>query len=491
MHLWFQYLDNASWNGYWKPTWGTNPGWLPSYDGIMPPGGISGQFADGYYLGVLYTVKMNREAALEWLGMPLTDVPDTWWSANGATYMQAWRDWILDEGNVRLDIWPAYEFTYVDIGTMMDLVEEPTGDVTLSIGHFSWGFEALITRWLNETGICIHEPYMEDFNLSARFENTYADVYFDAVAQYNLHAVKANGTVDGAAWVWEPQRIDYASYDNPLTGYTSEFNPWELMYYESWNAGDGYFGDPFGVPYDFTPQWFNLTDYQTLTFQLPTRNDVIGYVGQGLPTGRTSGAIYNLKMGNPGYYENITIRGAMWLGWYMTGLGPGAPDLSTMYNNFTKTLYMVGPMDFDNYHFWNGLLYHSAPWIEFDVSNGTPPDLPPVADAGSDQLVMAGEMVLLNGTLSYDDFGIVNWTWTIDLGGSSVILFGEMVNYVFASEGVYNVTLTVRDTLGQTNSTTIQVTVSGVIPEFGSVFMTAIGLAMLVVLVAGVRRRRD
>jgi hypothetical protein len=283
--------------------------------------------------------------------------------------MQLWQRWINNEGNVRLDIWPAYESPYVDLGTMTNLTEEPNGDVTLRIAHFSWGYECLMTRWLNETGICRHEPYMEDFNLSAHYEETYANVTFDAVAQYNLHAVKANGTANDPAWVWEPQRIDYVYYDNPSTGYVSEFNPWNGMMYTSWNSGDGYFGDY--VSYDSTPQWFNLTSYMTFTIQLPTRDNVIGYMGEGLYTARTAGAIYELKKGNTSAYDNITVHGTMWLGYNMTGLEPGAPNLWTYYDNTTKTLRLVGPMDFDNYHHENGLLYHSAPWIEFNVANAT------------------------------------------------------------------------------------------------------------------------
>jgi hypothetical protein len=376
MHLWWQYIENSTWNSYWLPTWSSNWNWTanPSFNNLM----VS-QYSDGYIIGALFNVSMNREAALEWLGMPMTGVvPADWWVANRVGYVENWLRWLMNEGNMRLDIWPAYEAIMSDMGTTADLVEEANGNITLRIAHFSWGLEALMNRWLNETGICTHEPYYEDFNLSAHYGDDYANVTYDAVCQYNLHAILANGTVNDPAWVWEPQRMDYVQYSNPISGYVSEFNPWVGQTYTSWNAGDYYFGQelPLSAPglsgYDATPQYFNLTDYMTFTIQLPNRHDVLGFMGEPLPGGRFSGAIYNLKRGNLSYYENITVRGDMWLGYNMTGLGPGAPNMWSYYDNTTKTISLVGPMDFDNYRLPNGLLYHGAPWIEFDVSNVTP-----------------------------------------------------------------------------------------------------------------------
>jgi hypothetical protein len=372
MHVSFQYLNNASWFSYWVPTWSSNWNWTANkgyFDNMMV-----GQYADGYILGCVYTVVLNRQAAEEWLGMPQTGITVAdWWTANRDAYTNRWIAWILDEGNRRLDIWPAYADAYYDEGTLSDLVEEANGNVTLRIGHFSWGYECLITRWLNETALSRHEPYMEDFNMSVQYRNEDANVSFDAVAQYNLHAVLANGTVNDPAWVWEPQRIDYNYQAGAASGYTSEFNPWgdptNPKYYNSSNSGDSQLGSDLG--YQNAPTLFDLASFQTLTIQLPTY-DVVGFMGEPLPCSFRSGAIYQLKQfKNPQYYENITVRGPMWLGYNMTGFGPDAPNLWNYYDNTSKTLSLVGPMNFDNYRFPDGYLYHAAPWIEFNVANVT------------------------------------------------------------------------------------------------------------------------
>jgi hypothetical protein len=414
MHIWFQYVENSNWYGYWKPTWDSNVNWS-DVDGLN-----KSQETDGYVLATLYTVTMNREAALEWLGMPLTADSATWWSANWLSYKLQWMSWIKGLGDGKFDVYPAYETAYFNKGTMVDLAEDTaTGNVTLRIAHFNEGYEILMVRWLNDTALCGHEPYWEDFNLSAHYGKDYANVTFDAVAQYSLKAVRANGTVNAPAWVWEPIRVDYVYQDGAFaaSGYTSEFNPWDSMLYTSWNAGDGAFGDYAG--YDAALTCFNLTSYMTLTIQLPNgvnKDNAIGYMGVGLPCSNRppSGAIYELKRGNASMYENITVHGPMWLGYNMTGLGPGAPNLWTYYNNNTKTLSLAGPMDFDNYHHGNGLLYHSAPWIEFNVANvtwGVTTSLPVSSEPGVEESAGSGaalsEMATLAAVLMATSLAIV------------------------------------------------------------------------------------
>lgn len=116
-------------------------------------------------------------------------------------------------------------------------------------------------------------------------------------------------------------------------------------------------------------------------------------------------------------------------------------------------------------------------------------DQPPVAEAGNDQNVAVDEEVWLNGTGSSDDIGIVNYTWTFEYDGSNIELFGEEVNFTFQIEGVYNITLTVTDNMGQKSNDTVHVTVQGVIPEFPALLLPISGL-LLLVIVTQFRRRQ-
>lgn len=114
---------------------------------------------------------------------------------------------------------------------------------------------------------------------------------------------------------------------------------------------------------------------------------------------------------------------------------------------------------------------------------------PPTAEAGDDQTRMGGELVILNGSGSWDDVLIVNWTWTFDYMGSPVELWGEVVNFTFWDEGVYDVTLTVRDVGDNSDTDVVQITIAGMIPEFPTMMLPVTGI-LLVVLFVALRRRR-
>jgi len=94
------------------------------------------------------------------------------------------------------------------------------------------------------------------------------------------------------------------------------------------------------------------------------------------------------------------------------------------------------------------------------VTVSPPPDaVPPVADAGPDQVVTAGDLVTFDGTGSTDNVGVTNYTWTFDDGGPRT-LWGVSPTYTFIGAGILNVTLTVRDAAGNTDADTVTITVN-------------------------------
>jgi len=360
----FQYIDPTSWADYWIPTWGSFAGW-PG-DAFLYRSG-----ADGYDLGTVYTVNMNRQAAEQWLNMPTSADPAAWWTANGATYKTNWVSWVLSEGNVRLDIFCGYEWPYdINGGTWMTMAEEADGSVTLTIGHIALGYEILMTRWFVETKLCALETYMEDFTLSAEYSDKgLTDVVADFVCQYSLHAVKQNKTLaDDNAWVWEPAKIDYIT----KLGKKSQYTPYRSLFYTSWNAGDTLFGTK--IPYEQTPGWFNLSENEKLIIQAPT-TVVPGYKGVALP----EATIIAAAEGDLSGINAIRRDGMLDLGYFRTAPNEvGQPDISPYWNSATKTLTLVGPMNFDNFRHKSGtttpapilagnVLYHGTPWIEFNV----------------------------------------------------------------------------------------------------------------------------
>jgi PKD repeat protein len=81
----------------------------------------------------------------------------------------------------------------------------------------------------------------------------------------------------------------------------------------------------------------------------------------------------------------------------------------------------------------------------------------PVANAGLDVSVPSGSTVTLDASLSDDNVGIVDYTWTFNDDGSQS-LDGETTDYDFDNVGVFVITLTVEDAAG--NSDTDQLTVT-------------------------------
>lgn len=84
---------------------------------------------------------------------------------------------------------------------------------------------------------------------------------------------------------------------------------------------------------------------------------------------------------------------------------------------------------------------------------------PPVADAGPDVAVDAGDNVRLDGTGSTDDGGIARWEWTFTYEGEGVSLEGAVVTFAFDVPGTYPVILKVTDTDGVWSTDAMVVTV--------------------------------
>ncbi|MDH3366149.1 MAG: hypothetical protein OEM29_09155 [Thermoplasmata archaeon] len=349
-----QYAHQAFWTDYVIPTWSSNPDWNPDFDPYL-----TGPYNDGWVTVTLINVTMNREAAEEWLGMGQLETPSDWWTANCDTYRSAWSAWMNWQGNDVYDIWCGYDWYLDEVVTMMDL-EENSHFVTLKIFFTSWGYEALMTRWLLASQLSVHQPYMEDITMVVDCREDDCDFYLDAVAQWSLHCVKANETSPGdnamCAWVWEPIGLDYMP---SVSSHPSDYDPYVGFTYQSWNCGDpSYSGE---IPYEVAPWAFNLPVYGRLVVEFPQGTDVVGYYGEPLP----SYAMVSLWNGDSSAYDAIRYIGEMDLGYCMLG------DAVWDYDEISKVLTVNGPYDFENPRDGD-LLYHGAPWIEFNV---VPPSL--------------------------------------------------------------------------------------------------------------------
>lgn len=88
----------------------------------------------------------------------------------------------------------------------------------------------------------------------------------------------------------------------------------------------------------------------------------------------------------------------------------------------------------------------------------------PIANAGEDFVIDQHETVSFNGTGSWDNLGIVDFTWRFIYDGAEVTLGGMRPKFTFHTVGIYIVNLTVTDPAGNTAWDLVMVTVRDITP---------------------------
>ncbi len=95
----------------------------------------------------------------------------------------------------------------------------------------------------------------------------------------------------------------------------------------------------------------------------------------------------------------------------------------------------------------------------------------PVAISGTNFNISLGETAFFNATGSWDNVGIVNYTWEFQYNNTTVKLYGSKQSYLFDIPGFYAITLTVMDLEENRDDTELILTVlnaNGSIPNNGS-----------------------
>jgi len=97
--------------------------------------------------------------------------------------------------------------------------------------------------------------------------------------------------------------------------------------------------------------------------------------------------------------------------------------------------------------------------VDTDTMTVTVNDLvDPVADAGEDAEISAGDTYVFDGSGSSDNLAIVDYTWTF-MDATEQELTGVSPDYEFLNEGEFLVTLTVTDAAGNSDTDTVSIRV--------------------------------
>jgi len=89
---------------------------------------------------------------------------------------------------------------------------------------------------------------------------------------------------------------------------------------------------------------------------------------------------------------------------------------------------------------------------------------PPSAVIPENATLGQNEVLVLNGSMSTDNVGIVSWIWTVEDTDGTHHLEGEVVEYVYRVAGTYLIILNVTDAAGNWAEVTVEVTVTDTIP---------------------------
>jgi hypothetical protein len=459
---------------------------------------------DGWVISLNGTTTMDKQAAMAVLDVTSEGFDDfaTWWAAHKGDVEQAYSIWLMNEGCKRLDIYNMCEYSLTPL--TFDLSAQKVADkIVLSYDIVSWGMEAMMTRWLHEA-FTPTEHYFENFSMHAKIGPEMADINITTAVQYGIYACETTVVPEGKThgdpcwtFVLHPQdrikpsighpKSDFAPYvydPNPGT-------PGNRFTYDNTAPGSLWYGKK--MPYDYAPGPHNLSGNETLRIEFPTGAQLFkeqAYYPNGTPIldkeinqrilNTTANMTFNyaepMMSDNPELSPgSVSVDN---VGGVLTFTGPS--DMWTWSKDQTKHSFLADEWD------RLGIIPYGIPYVEFSVSSGTSP---PIADAGLDQRALVGDTVTFDGSASWDDVRIVNYTWEFLYNGSLKQLYGVSPTFEFWTEGVYDVTLTVRDEANQTSSAVVWITVEVEIPELPIVWMPVAGM-LAVFLLTGISRRR-
>jgi parallel beta-helix repeat protein len=346
---------------------------------------------DGWETMMDINVTMDRDAAWQMIGLPLSESDIMlWWdryapgcSDGNDSVRSYWENtFMVNEGGSptvagRLDIGSCDDgYTWIEgfWNSYYRIYENVNGTVSLHIWRVGYGEDTLLAKWLywggvsngwnypNGTpgGILPFEQYYDDFYMVGNMNAATGNIALDTGVIYGFRAQKSADPLvpDGTAvWRWEHTRIDYAGAAGGLQN-RSEMDLWvdNGRTFEVW--------DPAGIAWgitiaaDQTPNILYLRQGQSLILEEP-RSYVSGILGGPL-VGDTATTDRQLS----GYNNWILIQEK----WGMATIHPiGCPDGTYTMDPETGDVDIVGPFVpiISYYSDLPWLWDQSAPLIEY------------------------------------------------------------------------------------------------------------------------------
>ena len=450
---------------------------------------------DGYWHELQGILEFDRGAAEKILGINGADLRDAFTADQGAIEADWFDKWMI-EGGTNYDIYTMYDFSddIRYLGLLLD--DSSTADnLVLRFWSMSWGNEGLLVRYMEAAGVWKYmEAWPDDWYLNITIGPTQGDVFSRSVNGYHMTAWKdANNFIGG--WNLETVHIDWCNNDAPLhLGYPSPYAPYDPettnVKKVSWLPGTTQYGNE--VSYWLPPQEWDFVLGETMTIVLPAADvPILGIVPY------RGAADSPIPEQIPGMISNMY--------WGELTMGNGYPaDLDQYYDAGTRTVSIVGPVDFAPLINSYGVMETGAPTFMFDVS---PVSYYDVAISGSAPYY-AGTDYTLTVTAKNQTGVTVPYNGTVTLTSTDTnILLGGAAQpathaYVPGDAGVWTVTLQFG-TLGMQDVTAtdlwlpddvtgvLTVDVTDWIPEFPTMLIPVIGAVAMFVFLGKRARKKE
>jgi len=332
------------------------------------PAGVTPLYTtnDGYWHEFQAEMSFSRDACKKFLGMAATGDLEDEFEMNFDLINGMWFDEWMSEGSGggAFDIYTAYDYP-IDIRwlqVILDPVKSNTDPNTLYIRVWavSWGIDVLLWRYIEAAGLLRNwQAWADDWYLNLTLTPEYMNLTMRSVNGYQLSAATDEGGYTGGAWSLEAMHLDWCGNTATHNTYISPFNPYdpdqhpEVLKFNGM-PGTLHYGE--WCSYAVAPMEMDLVAGEKWIIKLSTYGPVIGYP----PWKSTTDVLDDAKIAE---YNAHAVTGTL-------TIGTGWPaDLSKYYDPVTKTLTLVGPIDFPRavHPDWPDLLAEGTPTIMFNV----------------------------------------------------------------------------------------------------------------------------
>ncbi len=419
--------------------------WYPMY---------TADWLDGWVIALNGTVTLDKTAAMAVMGITSEGYDDfeTWWTANDDLFLGDYIDWILYEGNTRLDIFPMYDYPFVPLRLNID-AEKVGDDIVLTYDTVAWGMEALMTRWLHDAFMPT-EWWFEDFTMHAEIGPESASIDIDTAVPY---AIKAWETNEGGTpcWVWQGMLQDRIASGiiHPSSNYDLYCDREHLCK----SPGCAWYDCM--VVYRYVPGCHNLSEGESLSLEWPEEEI--------------------LFMDHDGLFStvNTTSKGIVE---YSEPSGSDMGD-SVDWSPDSRTITFQGPVDFWSwsesqdehdylYDEWQRLdvLPWGMPYVELTAWLE---DTPPIAYLKAERApdATSASQYVLNASKSVDSedgLEALEFRWDLDGDGTMDTEWSSepVIEHDLGGAGTFEVSVSVLDSDNMTATASVVVTVVEVDP---------------------------